>query len=136
MTRDRAMKNAFKEAVKIGFGGSSDNLSILIDEIYNDFEKEYDKLNYKFSCVLDNVTGGCISKPNTDKAIINEAIDRQNIRLQEEAVRDCKEEKECKWKLWGVEVWETECKESFVITDGNVEDNGFKYCIYCGGKIV
>ena len=40
MTRDEAMHRAFKEAMKISLGQSSDNLSRLIDSIYDDFETQ------------------------------------------------------------------------------------------------
>ena len=59
-----------------------------------ELKKQHDELDYKFSCVLDNVTGGCISKPRTDKALIDEAIHRQTMKQWEHAVKDYKENKE------------------------------------------
>ena len=40
MTRANAMTYAFSHAINIGNGGSSDGLSLLIDEIYNDLENQ------------------------------------------------------------------------------------------------
>ena len=44
MTRNKAMEKAFIQAVKISDGGSSDNLSILIDKIFDDFESQTHEL--------------------------------------------------------------------------------------------
>lgn len=38
MTREEAMKKAYKEALQISAGNSSDSLSRLIDKIYDDFD--------------------------------------------------------------------------------------------------
>ena len=38
----------------------------------------------------------------------------------------------CKWEQNADGVWETECDEMFIFNDGNPEENGFKYCPYCG----
>lgn len=34
------------------------------------------------------------------------------------------------------ECWETECDESFLLTDGTPESNGMVYCCFCGKPIV
>ena len=47
MTRDEAMKEAFKEAIKIDFNGNSNGLSLLIDKIYDDSEKKIDEIEKK-----------------------------------------------------------------------------------------
>ncbi len=31
--------------------------------------------------------------------------------------------------------YETECGEAFVLTDGTFEDNGMRFCCYCGKEI-
>ena len=48
-------------------------------------------LEYKLSCILDNVTGGLISKPYTDKSLIDEAIHRQQIKEIDYAIKDYEE---------------------------------------------
>ena len=32
--------------------------------------------------------------------------------------------------------WETECDNAFVFNDEGPEENGFRFCPYCGGKMV
>ena len=44
----------------------------------------------------------------------------------------------CYWKEVTNEfetVWETSCGETFVLIDGNPEDNRLRFCAYCGGKL-
>ena len=46
---------------------------------------------------------------------------------------------DCVWKKDPTNeynVYDTLCYESFGITDGTPRDNNFKFCPYCGGKIV
>ena len=45
--------------------------------------------------------------------------------------------KQCKWKYdeWG-EVWRTECENAQEFLEGGVKDNRYKFCPYCGRKIV
>lgn len=33
---------------------------------------------------------------------------------------------------WDANVWATDCGHEFDITDGDPEENGFRFCIYCG----
>jgi len=64
------------------------------DEIEAELEqlnKDYSELEYKLGCILDRVTGGCISKPHTDVSLINEAIHRQVQKEWEYAIEDYKE---------------------------------------------
>lgn len=45
-------------------------------------------------------------------------------------------DKVCQWKEndeYGY--WETGCKGIFEFIEGDIEDNTFKFCPYCGGKI-
>ena len=44
----------------------------------------------------------------------------------------------CKWTAeedQDAGTWETECGEEFVITDGDPQLNGMKFCTYCGKKL-
>jgi len=47
---------------------------------------------------------------------------------------------ECKWTMDDStfdyeEFWETECGNEFCFIEGGPEDNGMKYCPYCGKLI-
>jgi hypothetical protein len=47
----------------------------------------------------------------------------------------------CKWTPWtticGEEnnVWNTSCDNDFVLNDGTLKENNFKFCPYCGREI-
>ena len=42
----------------------------------------------------------------------------------------------CKWKYDAYQnCYETDCDNAFQFTEGNVSDNGVKFCPYCG-KII
>ena len=48
-----------------------------------------------------------------------------------------------KWNIEGycvwtnqVDYWETECDNAQIFTSGNIEDNEYKYCPYCGKQIL
>jgi len=43
----------------------------------------------------------------------------------------------CNWSPedWETEIWETSCGESFYFIEGGPEDNGMKYCPFCGHPI-
>lgn len=51
-------------------------------------------------------------------------------------------DRSCKWKeetgvfTDGDGDYTTGCDNMFTIMEGNPKDNGFKYCPYCGGKII
>ena len=44
--------------------------------------------------------------------------------------------KECKWLLEEDTCWESQCRQSFIFNDKGPVHNGFKYCPYCGGKMI
>jgi len=112
-----------------------------------ELEKEYSKLEYKLGCILDTVTGGCISKPHTDKTLINEAIHRQVMKEWEYAIKDYKESNPlpsientiCNWKKDNDDeynVYNTGCEESqHFSNDENPSGNNYKFCPFCGGEI-
>lgn len=56
-----------------------------------------------------------------------------------EIVKSCEQEQksECEWKLEDVEqnLYVTECVNRHLIFEGTPEENGYKYCPYCGRKI-
>lgn len=33
------------------------------------------------------------------------------------------------------ECWETSCGNAFIINDGTPEENGFRFCTYCGEEV-
>jgi len=116
----------------------------LLNKIYDDSEKEYSELEFKLGCILDRVTGGCISKPHTDVPLINEAIHRQVLKEWKYAVDDYKETHPvptlenimCKWTEEDDNVYRTNCKNMFQLSnDDNPKENGLKFCPYCGGEI-
>lgn len=42
----------------------------------------------------------------------------------------------CTWQLDpSDEFYETQCGETFQFTTGNLQDNGFAFCPYCGREI-
>lgn len=41
----------------------------------------------------------------------------------------------CAWVETEDGQWETECMEIFEFNDGTPDENGFKFCPYCGTKI-
>jgi rRNA maturation endonuclease Nob1 len=47
----------------------------------------------------------------------------------------------CKWAQWTVvcgeetNIWDTGCGKDFVLNEGTLEENKFKFCPYCGGEI-
>lgn len=52
-----------------------------------------------------------------------------------------KAKKSCTWKLhkngpWVDEVWATECDNDFIMADGTPTENEFKWCCFCGGRII
>ena len=43
---------------------------------------------------------------------------------------------ECTWEYDSdLDTWETECGESFCLTNGTPSENGMIYCFHCGKKI-
>jgi hypothetical protein len=47
----------------------------------------------------------------------------------------------CEWteeKEWGESMgtWDTECGNAFTIIDGTPQENGFKFCLYCGKSLI
>jgi len=47
-----------------------------------------------------------------------------------------KQQKTCTWEeddVYGM--YETECGNAFEIIEGDIEENSFKFCPYCGRKI-
>lgn len=46
------------------------------------------------------------------------------------------QEKVCSWVENDCGIYETDCKEAFQFEAGQRHDNRFKFCPYCGGKIV
>jgi len=53
-----------------------------------------------------------------------------NIELSQE---------ECEWKLddnTDYSCWESSCGQSWVLNDGDLEENNVNYCQGCGGKVI
>jgi len=44
--------------------------------------------------------------------------------------------KQCTWTYDDLEdFWETACGEAFVISEGTLEENNFRFCPFCGKPI-
>lgn len=41
----------------------------------------------------------------------------------------------CTWSSDCEDCYSTQCGRHFMTNEGTVEDNGFSFCIYCGGEI-
>ena len=41
----------------------------------------------------------------------------------------------CVWKPDQDGVFETSCGQAFAFTDGSPEENGARFCLYCGGSL-
>ena len=41
----------------------------------------------------------------------------------------------CKWTWNGDGFYQTSCGNSFFFESGNIKENNFKYCPYCGKEI-
>jgi hypothetical protein len=42
----------------------------------------------------------------------------------------------CTWKQDRDGNWETECDNLHILIEGTPAENGYRFCPYCGGKIV
>jgi predicted SprT family Zn-dependent metalloprotease len=48
-------------------------------------------------------------------------------------------ERTCEWSIDDADddsVYETQCGQSFQFTTDGVEANGFRYCCYCGARLI
>lgn len=45
-------------------------------------------------------------------------------------------EETCKWKNKNNEIWDSECNERFIFNCDTPLENGFKFCPYCGKKLI
>lgn len=43
---------------------------------------------------------------------------------------------ECNWREDVDGNWHTDCSQCFVLTSGSPDDNGMKFCCYCGSALV
>ena len=71
----------------------------------------------------------------------DDAVDRYLIRLGMLAdfadhIMDEQPTDSCRWKEDEDGNWFTGCMEGFVFMDGGPVENSFKFCCYCGGKLI
>jgi hypothetical protein len=60
----------------------------------------------------------------------------EGINRQRRSVRERMTEKLCIWKEnEEYSMWETSCQNAFEFIEGDIEENSFKFCPYCG-KII
>lgn len=98
-------------------------LCVLLDKPFT--EVEYDKeKNYKELCQM---------------ALVSEEVKQYRAIGTPEECRAAveKQKTECEWKLEDLEqnLYATECENRQLIFEGTPEENGYKYCTYCGRKI-
>lgn len=68
-------------------------------------------------------------------------LGKEKARSYEHAIEivkgECATEQSCEWKLEDLEsnLYVTECENRQLIFEGTPEENGYKYCHYCGRKI-
>ena len=41
----------------------------------------------------------------------------------------------CVWSEDGDGTWQTSCRRSFVLIEGTPEQNGMRFCCYCGSRL-
>ena len=64
----------------------------------------------------------------------------QTSRIAHTVVRGYRfvnEQTECIWELdESDDVYYTSCSNAFIINEGTPTENAFKYCIYCGKRLI
>jgi len=68
-------------------------------------------------------------------------MDKPTIPVENEACSSWgvdmgKSKKECVWAEDQDGNWFTDCHHAFEITDGTPDENGFKFCAYCGKDLI
>lgn len=47
-----------------------------------------------------------------------------------------KKKKACEWRQDDDGSWDTDCENKFCIEEGTPEENGMRFCCYCGKKLM
>jgi hypothetical protein len=63
----------------------------------------------------------------------NETTDAESVGLECGVIRM---DYNCKWDQDYNGTWETSCENAFEIIEGTPDENGMKYCPYCGKKLI
>ena len=61
-------------------------------------------------------------------------VDKLNAAPAQQA-EPVKQVKTCAWRANLDAIYETECGNLHIVNDGTLEENGMKYCCYCGKEI-
>lgn len=83
----------------------------------------------------------CIEYEKKNGTITEEFQQRKAVEVLKEAIEivkgECATEQSCEWKLEDSEsnLYVTGCENRQLIFEGTPEENGYKYCPYCGRKI-
>lgn len=83
----------------------------------------------------------CIEYEKKNGTITEEFQQRKAVEVLKEAIEivkgECATEQSCEWKLEDSEsnLYVTGCENRQFIFEGTPEENGYKYCPYCGRKI-
>jgi hypothetical protein len=86
-------------------------------------------INYSIEETRESINGKHIHIVAGNRII--EAI--EEIRL---IVKELKESEDCVWQENEDGYWDTECKQSFMLEYDTPVKNGFKFCCYCGSKLI
>lgn len=99
-----------------GLDGTGSRVAVVHYQFARDLEKE-------LSAALAEIEEWKDSSP-CDTPLANHAL------IESLAV------KTCVWRMdsWGA--YETECGHLFIFNEGTPEQNGAKFCQYCGGKLI
>lgn len=96
--------------------------------------------------VVEQLKKKAIPVLDEDEHIIPESNNQECYEIEMVALSDAikivrgggvEQESECEWKLEDAEqnLYVTECENRQLIFEGTPEENGYKYCSYCGRKI-
>lgn len=62
--------------------------------------------------------------------------DKVEIGIETQIKWDVIKIEKCKWTYVDGEYYDTECSNTFTTPEGDREDNGIKYCPFCGKEII
>lgn len=74
-------------------------------------------------------------------AVIRSYIDElwalltKTLGIVDEVLQAEPDTKPCQWEYDGNNRWETSCENTFLFFAGGPQDNGFRFCPYCGGRL-
>lgn len=76
----------------------------------------------------DNVAAGIGSVERSDPLCVFE-------KNAQRVICEMAQNPSCRWTVDDDDSYDTECGNKFIFTTGNIVENKFVFCPYCGGKI-